>query len=196
MPEYKTALVTGAQKGTGAAIAKALINEGVNVVLNYFSKKIGFGFDNDGNLAKSGFINKKLLKELNQIKYYSDEPPKSLGIEWVEENIFPIIEKYKIKNEDILCTFTEHICSQIAINIHSDQPTILFTGGGSKNKFLLSRLSKKMKIKFELPEIKIIDFKEALIFAFLGILKVRNEINCFRSVTGAEKDHSSGIYFK
>ena len=119
-----------------------------------------------------------------------------MGIEWVKENIFPIIEKYKIKNEDILCTYTEHICYQIAINIDSDQPTILFTGGGSKNKFLFSRLSKKMKLKLDLPEIQIIDFKEALIFAFLGILKVRNEINCHRSVTGAEKYHSSGIYFK
>ena len=89
----------------------------VNVVLNYFSKKIGFGFDKDGNLAKSGSINKKLLDELNQIECYNEEPPKSLGIEWVKENIFPIIEKYKITNEDILCTYTEHICCQIVKNI-------------------------------------------------------------------------------
>ena len=168
----------------------------VNVVLNYFSKKIGFGFDEDGNLAESGSINRQLLKELNQIEYYSEAPPKSLGIEWVEENIFKIIQKYKISNKDILSTYTEHICHQIALNIDSDQPTILFTGGGAKNRFLISRLSKKMKLKFDLPEIKIIDFKEALIFAFLGILKIRNEINCLRSVTGAEIDHSSGVYFE
>ena len=168
----------------------------VNVVLNYFSKKIGFGFDKDGNLAKSGSINKKLLEELNQIEYYNEEPPKSLGIEWVKENIFPIIEKYKITNEDILCTYTEHICCQIVKNIDYNQPTILFTGGGAKNKFLMSKLSKRMKVKFKLPEIQIIDFKEALIFAFLGILKVRNEINCLRSVTGADRNHSSGVYFQ
>ena len=86
--------------------------------------------------------------------------------------------------------------TSIAMNIDGDYPQILFTGGGAKNKFLMARLSKKMKRKFQLPEIEIIDFKEALIFAFLGILKVRNEINCLRSVTGAEKDHSSGVYFK
>ena len=168
----------------------------VNVVLNYFSKEIGLSFDKDGNHAKLGSVNKELLKELNEIEYYEEEPPKSLGIEWVKENIFPIFEKYKITNEDILCTYTEHICCQITMNIDSENPQILFTGGGVKNKFLLSRLSKKMKLKFQLPEIEIIDFKEALIFAFLGILKVRNEINCLRSVTGAEKDHSSGVYFK
>ena len=168
----------------------------VNVVLNYFSKKIGFGFDKDGNLAKSGSINRQLLKELNQIEYYNEEPPKSLGIEWVKENIFPIIEKYKITNEDILFTYTEHICCQIVKNIDYNQPTILFTGGGAKNKFLMSKLSKRMKVKFKLPEIQIIDFKEALIFAFLGILKVRNEINCLRSVTGADRNHSSGVYFQ
>ena len=168
----------------------------VNVVLNYFSKKIGFGFDKDGNLAKSGSTNKKLLEELNQIEYYNEEPPKSLGIEWVKENIFPIIEKYKITNEDILCTYTEHICCQIVKNTDYNKPTILFTGGGAKNKFLMSKLSKRMKVKFKLPEIQIIDFKEALIFAFLGILKVRNEINCLRSVTGADRNHSSGVYFQ
>ena len=168
----------------------------VNVVLNHFAKEIGYEFDKDGNLAKLGTINKQLLKELNQIEYYNEEPPKSLGIEWVKENIFPIIEKYKITNEDILCTYTEHICCQIAKNIDYDQPTILFTGGGAKNKFLMSKLSKRIKVKFKLPEIQIIDFKEALIFAFLGILKVRNEINCLRSVTGADRNHSSGVYFQ
>ena len=168
----------------------------VNVVLNYLSKKIGFSFDKDGNHAKSGSVNKQLLKDLNQIEYYVEEPPKSLGIEWVKENIFKIFDKYNITNEDKLRTYTEHICTQIAMNIDGDHPQILFTGGGVKNKFLMSRLSKIMKQKFQLPEIEIIDFKEALIFAFLGILKVRNEINCLRSVTGAEKDHSSGVYFK
>ena len=168
----------------------------VNVVLNYLSKKIGFSFDKDGNHAKSGSVNKQLLKDLNQIEYYVEEPPKSLGIEWVKENIFKIIDNYNITNEDKLRTYIEHICNQIAMNIDGDHPQILFTGGGVKNKFLMSRLSKKMKQKFQLPEIEIIDFKEALIFAFLGILKVRNEINCLRSVTGAEKDHSSGVYFK
>ena len=168
----------------------------VNVVLNYLSKKIGFSFDKDGNHAKSGSVNKQLLKDLNQIEYYVEEPPKSLGIEWVKENIFKIIDNCNITNEDKLRTYIEHICAQIAMNIDGDCHQILFTGGGVKNKFLMARLSKKMKLKFQLPEIEIIDFKEALIFAFLGILKVRDEINCLRSVTGAEKDHSSGIFFK
>ena len=147
-------------------------------------------------MSKSGNLIKDLFNKLNKIDYYEKTHPKSLGIEWVKENIFKIIDNYNITNEDKLRTYIEHICNQIAMNIDGDHPQILFTGGGVKNKFLMSRLSKKMKQKFQLPEIEIIDFKEALIFAFLGILKVRNEINCLRSVTGAEKDHSSGVYFK
>jgi anhydro-N-acetylmuramic acid kinase len=33
------------------------------------------------------------------------------------------------------------------------------------------------------------------VFALLGVLRIRNEINVLLSVTGASTDHSSGIIF-
>jgi anhydro-N-acetylmuramic acid kinase len=119
-----------------------------------------------------------------------------LGIEWVNKNIFPIIDKYKLKTKDILRTYTEHISVQIKESIDCNNSNILVTGGGAKNKFLLSLIFKKLKNKIIIPSDELIDFKEALIFAFLGVLKFRNEINCLSSVTGASRDHSSGVIFK
>ena len=130
------------------------------------------------------------------IPYYNQTYPKSLGIEWVENNLYPIINSFKISIPDILCTYIEHISLQISKNINDSNATFLFTGGGVKNKFLILKLKEKLKIHFELQSEEIIDFKEALIFGFLGVLKIRNENNCLKSVTGAEKDHSSGVIFQ
>mgnify|MGYP001357150693 CR=1 FL=1 len=168
----------------------------VNVVLNHYSRKMGLEYDSDGELSKSGTINKDLLFRLNSIPYYNQTYPKSLGIEWVENNLYPIINSFKISIPDILCTYIEHISLQISKNINDSNATFLFTGGGVKNKFLILKLKEKLKIHFELQSEEIIDFKEALIFGFLGVLKIRNENNCLKSVTGAEKDHSSGVIFQ
>ena len=168
----------------------------VNVVLNKYSRQVGLTYDVDGDLAKLGKINENLLNELNNISYYMNTPPKSLGIEWVNKNIFPIIDKYKLKTKDILRTYTEHISVQIKESIDCNNSNILVTGGGAKNKFLLSLIFKKLKNKIIIPSDELIDFKEALIFAFLGVLKFRNENNCLSSVTGASRDHSSGVIFK
>jgi anhydro-N-acetylmuramic acid kinase len=168
----------------------------VNVVLNKYSRQLGLAYDVDGDLAKLGKINQNLLNELNNISYYTNTPPKSLGIEWVNKNIFPIIDKYKLKTKDILRTYTEHISVQIKESIDCNNSNILVTGGGAKNKFLLSLIFKKLKNKIIIPSDELIDFKEALIFAFLGVLKFRNENNCLSSVTGASRDHSSGVIFK
>jgi len=168
----------------------------VNVVLNHYAKQMGFEYDHNGELSKSGTLNNDLLFKLNNISYYNKIFPKSLGIEWVEKNIYPLISSFKISIPDILCTYIDHITLQISKNIKDSNPNILFTGGGVKNKFLILKLREKLKNNFELESEEIIDFKEALIFGFLGILKIRNENNCLKSVTGAYKDHSSGIIFQ
>ena len=168
----------------------------VNIVLNKYSKLIGFDFDMEGQISKSGNINKNLLKSLNKISYYNLTNPKSLGLEWVENKIFPLIDSFRISIEDILRTFVEHIAIQISNNLRGDNLKILVTGGGVKNKFLVERIKELSKKNLEIISENITDYKEALIFGFLGVLRIRDEINCLKSVTGASIDHSSGIIFE
>jgi len=168
----------------------------VNVVLNNYSRLLGFDFDMDGRISESGQINKELLESLNSISYYTSKHPKSLSIEWVENKIFPIINSFKISTNDILRTFVEHVAHQISNNLNENKIKLLVTGGGAKNVFLINRIKKLSNINFELDSENLIDYKEALIFGFMGVLKIRNEINCLKSVTGASKNHSSGIIFE
>ena len=167
----------------------------VNIVLNKYSRLNGFNFDLDGKISESGNLNKNLLISLNQISYYNLKHPKSLGIEWVEKIIFPLIDSHNISVEDILRTFVEHIAIQISSNLKGNDLKILVSGGGVKNKFLMERIKRVSNQNFETISEKITDYKEALIFGFLGVLKIRNENNCLKSVTGASVSHSSGVIF-
>ncbi len=165
-----------------------------NIVLNSFAQKLGFDYDNKGSLAQKGTVNKTILRELNKLPYYTTQPPKSLGIEWVEKNIMPVLTNSTASVYDKLCTLTEHIAQNIA-EVFKTQTKVLVTGGGAYNAYLLERIKFYKKVKIIVPERTLIEFKESLIFALLGVLKMRNEINCLSSVTGARKDHSSGKIF-
>lgn len=168
----------------------------VNTVLNFYANKLGFQFDQDGINASKGQICEALLEELNELEYYKKAYPKSLGIEYVNSIIIPLIEKYKIGIKEKLRTFLEHISIQIYLILKEKTGKILITGGGAYNSFLITTIKQKLPhIEIVIPDKKITEFKEALIFALLGVLKIRNEINVLASVTGAVKDHSSGVIF-
>lgn len=168
-----------------------------NIVLNHYVKPLGMDYDAGGVLASSGEVHQELLDALNGLSFYGTAYPKSLGLEWVKVHVFPLIDSYHLKTEVILRTFTEHIAIQIA-NVVPDatDATMLITGGGAYNTFLLERIKALTRCTIAVPNSEIIEFKEALIFGFLGVLKLRGEVNCLMSVTGAEKNHSSGyIYY-
>lgn len=169
----------------------------VNIVLNQYANKLGFEYDNNGIKAASGDIDEALLLSLNELEFYSQKPPKSLGFEWVKKTIFPLIDSYNLKDADVLRTFVEHIACQITkqINVSTDA-TVLITGGGVYNLFLIDRIKTLTQNKIIVPSKKIIEYKEALIFGLLGVLRLRNENNCLSSVTGASKNHSSGKIFE
>ena len=162
----------------------------VNIVLNHLSQKLSMPFDKGGQTAAKGKVDESLLKQLNDLPYYKKKTNKSLGKEWVVENVFPLLEKSALSVEDLLATYTEHIAYQLSKNISGKT---LLTGGGAYNTFLVERLKNLTPHTIEQPEKTIIDYKEAMIFAFLGVLRQRGEVNCLSSVTGAQKDNCSGV---
>ncbi len=166
----------------------------VNIVLNFYTRKLGFEFDESGNIAASGTVNFQLLNVLNQLSFYSKSPPKSLGLEWVQEEIYPLINDLETDVPTILKTFVKHSAYQISKVIKKSN-TILITGGGSFNTYLISEIEKNIDSKIEMAPKLLIEYKEALIFAFLGLLRLNGQVNCLRSVTGAKNDHSSGVVF-
>ena len=165
----------------------------LNTVLNFYSKKIGYEYDKNGSLSKQGAINSDMFDELNKLTFYSKKNPKSLGIEFVKEVLFPLINKYQINYSDVLATYIKHVAFQIKKNIN-DEEKVLLSGGGSFNKTLIQYLE-NYNINYTIPENTIVNFKESLIFALLGYLKINNKTNCLKSVTGASRDHSSGDIF-
>jgi anhydro-N-acetylmuramic acid kinase len=129
--------------------------------------------------------------------------PKSLGYEFVVDTVLPIIEKYDLDLRDVLHTYCEHAAMQISEVLNQamladqmESAYVLVTGGGAFNDFMIDRMDFHSRAEIVLPDREIIEFKEALIFAFLGLLKEQNEVNCLKSVTGARKDHSSGVIYQ
>jgi anhydro-N-acetylmuramic acid kinase len=168
----------------------------VNTVLNFYANQLGLDYDDEGSISRSGKINKNLLDELNTLDYYQRKHPKSLGFEFVKDNVLPLIESFEMSIEDKLRTFTEHAAIQIALAFPNKKGALFITGGGAYNNFLIERIQTHLpEIKIIIPSPKILEFKEALIFAMLGILKLRGENNVLSSVTGANKDHSSGVIY-
>ncbi len=164
----------------------------VNTVLNKYANKLGFSYDDKGELARGGFVDEKLLKELNDLKFYKSSQPKSLGVEFLTLEIFPLLNSFSLSNVDVLRTFVEHIAIQITQKINKGR--VLITGGGAYNDFLLERICVLgVDLEVVLLDDKITEYKEALIFALLGVLRVKGEVNCLSSVTGATKNHSSGV---
>lgn len=164
----------------------------VNIVLNSLALQLGAPYDDKGNWAKKGNINSEVLYQLNDLEFYKKNPPKSLGVEWVIAEIQPLLQSLEV--HDALATFTEHIVQQISQVIQKHQLTkVLFSGGGAYNDFLMSKIAEKSQIEIELPSSDVIQYKEALIFALMGVLRLLNKNNVLSSATGSRYDHCSGL---
>lgn len=165
-----------------------------NMALNLLAQKINLEYDKDGMNAKKGSINDVLFNQLNSLDYYKQNGPKSLGKEWFLEYFQPLIDG-SLPTEDYLRTCVEHIATQIANVITKNNiKSILITGGGALNKFLIERLEQMVqsKCKIVIPDSQIISYKEAIVFALLGYLRVTSQTNTLASVTGARVDSIGG----
>lgn len=165
----------------------------VNTVLNFYANKLGLAYDDKGAIARSGETDLNLMEELDALSYYQKPFPKSLGFEFVKTVVLPLMESYGISIEDKMHTFVKHIAKQTAFALPERNGKMLITGGGAYSTFLLESMQNYLpEMNLVVPDAKTLEYKEALIFALLGILKLRKEINVLSSVTGAKKDHSSG----
>lgn len=174
-----------------------------NKVLNLLAKEKGKNFDDDGQLAEKGEVDKTLLGILNEFEYYSMSYPKSLSNDFGTDVIYPLIDKHNADNNDDLRTYVEHISMQVKravsqlqsdFNLSAGQ-NMLVTGGGARNSFLVKRLKEvlaELNVAVDIPADDLIDFKEAIIMGLIGVLRWREENNTLASVTGASRDSIGG----
>ncbi len=173
-----------------------------NMVLNYITQKIELSFDNDGLLASRGVINHEMLQKLNTLDYYTLPFPKSTGYEWFLKEVVPIVDAIDDTIENLLHTAVHHIGEQIANQVRlyatKAESTLLVTGGGALNSFLMKIIQSKLNgtVKVVRSDKIFIEFKEALVFALMGVLRLELKTNVLSSVTGASKDSSSGVIYQ
>lgn len=168
----------------------------VNIVLNEYAQKMGKDFDESGFLGRNGKPHFTLVEKLDCLDFYKQPAPKSLGREWVEQEFLPILQNYNLSVEDVLASLYEHISNQLSAIINKPNSKVLITGGGAFNDFLIEQFKSKATSEIIIPDGELVNFKEALLFAFLGYRFLRNEVNCLASVTGAERDSVGGCLFK
>lgn len=167
-----------------------------NQVLNFLSKKLGYDFDDQGLLARTGTIDQTWLEQLGREPFYQQTLPKSIANEWIEETYLQHLPPLEVK--DLLHTFCHFTADQIARELNKlGSLKVLVTGGGAYNLFLMENIQMRLKNgQLEVPSKLIIEGKEALIFAFMAVLKMNNQVNCLSSYTGAKKDICAGVVYQ
>ena len=173
-----------------------------NRVLNLLCNELEMEYDAGGAIGASGNINTELLTGLNNLQYYQQSYPKSLANNFGTNLVYPMIKKQFISIPDALRTYTEHIAMQVgyAINLlHREKPLdlskLLITGGGAHNTFLVKRIATLISgygVEVIVPDKQLVDFKEAIIMALLGVLRWREENTVLHSVTGAKRSSIGG----
>ena len=165
-----------------------------NMALNRLAARLGQPYDPEGGIARHGIFNEKLNETLENIEYYSVAHPKSLGKEWFLSDFWPMVEASSLTAEDLLCTVTHHIARQIAhVVLHQNIASMLITGGGAHNAYLVELLSSLLpSVEITVPDDLTINYKEAIVFAFLGYLRLTSQVNTLASVTGARCDSIGG----
>ncbi|XP_077487152.1 anhydro-N-acetylmuramic acid kinase-like [Amblyomma americanum] len=176
-----------------------------NQLLNLLAEQEGKTYDDEGKIAASGTVNARLLKDLDGFTYYKKPLPKSLGVDFGPEILYPLISARDLPAPDALRTFTAHICNQVVATVctvknkvgskYPGHCKMLVTGGGARNLLLVAELTNMLKgqdITVTVPEDQLVKFKEALMTAVLGVLRVREEVSFFSKVSGAKHDSVGG----
>lgn len=168
-----------------------------NILLNRIAREFGKEYDEDGKIAEQGQIDYELLGDLNAIDYYQKPYPKSLGREWINHNFWFRVRESEASKEDKMKTLCDHIGEQVGTNIENlaegkGKIKVLVTGGGSFNPVLIDHIKTHTDAEIVVPDANLVSYKEALIFALMAAMRVRNEENVLNTYTGAERSSVSG----
>lgn len=170
-----------------------------NMLLNHITRKIDMDYDPDGKMARSGKVVPDLLEQLNALEYYKLPFPKSTGYEWFLESVAPLVDASTANTADLLHTGVHHICQQVGNQVasHGKKGNLLVCGGGALNGFMMDTLKQHMPagVNLDIPDPVLIAFKEALVFALMGVLRKEGKHNVLSSVTGACRDSVSGTIY-
>jgi len=197
--------------GAGASATHSLAFDvcPANRVLNALAELEGKAFDAGGAMAATGRVDERLLERLNALEYYGLAYPKSLANEFGTETVLPMVLQAELSTADALRTYVEHVAVQVerAVAIlgreqlarggDGTRPKMLVTGGGAHNNFLVARLREHLgvaatEVEVVVPEAQLVDYKEALVMALMGVLRWREENNVLAGVTGASRDSIGG----
>ena len=156
-------------------------------------------YDEGGKIAEEGNIIYPLLEQLNGIAYYRKSAPKSLGREWINKEFWHLVRDYDDQPmEDRMKTLVMHIATQIAVALetHSNKPleemNVLVTGGGAFNETLMDYIKSETDSKIVVPDAQMVQYKEAMIFALLGAMRIKNLTNVAAGTTGASRSVIGG----
>lgn len=200
-PDYQTLVNIGgisniSIKNNGKIVAYDI--SPANQLLNFLANKKGKEYDNHGEIASKGKVNDNLLKKLLSFDYFNDPFPKSLDNNFIKNNFIPILEQDNSSIEDKMATSVELIAKTLHEELKnnftgSNDIKVLITGGGARNTFLVNRIkTMSSDVNIIIPDNLIIDFKEALMIAYMGYLRVNKLNNVLSSVTGAARDSVGG----
>jgi len=168
-----------------------------NQVLNYYANKEGLTYDEDGRLAQQGKVDQEVLGDWLDYEFFNIDGPKSIDNQWIKTKWIKLIENSKLSNLDSLRTYVELICHLMVKLIQAQHQSIFITGGGAHNTFLINRLRELSPnhVKIQLPKKEIIDFKESILMAFVGSLRLQSKPNFVSSATGASNDSIGGAVY-
>jgi len=162
----------------------------------WIAKHKGLSYDKDGNWAREGRVDYRLLDVMMQDAYFAKPYPKSTGRETFNEKWVESVQRYSsLPPKDVQRTLLELTALTISNEVLTFNPDMLMLcGGGARNGFLVERIAALM------PNVQVgvmahAESLEAMMMAWLSYKRLHNETVALKDVTGAQNNTIlGGVY--